>query len=144
MKMIQRENAGPFEQIKSAKDLGWAQSGVWVARVETIQSTPVAGSFQNPKGAINKLTPAELQRRYVQIAPMEWHSRFIPILAIPVREPGFLDLGEGNLIMTELGDAILNDAETFSVIQKEEYMEFYQVVGHRGRPKPVAPFVYSY
>lgn len=142
MNMIQRTEAALAGKVQSAQDLNWAKSGVWVSRYETIQAEEKSGLFRNTAEQMLNITSGELKSRYVQIGPTEWQTRFKPVLAIPVRQPRLMDIGDGQIVMLETGQAILNDDGSFSIASKDDYARLYKVVGHRGRPKPLEPFAY--
>lgn len=142
MNMIQCGNLPAAEQVQVARDLEWARSGVWVARVEKIRKTEKSDRYQSSSGSVVELSAAELSHRFVQIGLEEWHSRFHPVLAIAVQSVRLIDLGNGKIVMVEPGEAILNDADEFTIASKIEYEVIYRVVGHRGLTKPIAPFVY--
>jgi hypothetical protein len=148
MNMVHHKYQSSHDHVTIAFNLDWNRSGVWVARIEVIEEISEATScgslscFKGSAGANYHLTEAELNAAYAQMSPTQWHSRFLPVLAIYVREISQVDLGNGNIVEAEAGGAILNEGGRFSLATKIEYESLYQVVGHRGHPKPSAPFSY--
>lgn len=146
MNSIHRNPARSVGEVLIAHTFDWARLGVWVSRVETVQvvcaSTEDRAAFHSANGEIGTLSTADFRKRYVQIGPAEWHSRFLPVLAVPVARDCYVDIGGGEVIPAEAGGAVLNDGGCLSIIGQSDYSDIYRVVGHPGLTKPVAPFVY--